>query len=109
MTDFLLGAALFLLVTVATGLVRVVLGPHPADKMMAAQLLSSGGIAVLLLVGVALDLTGAVDVALVVALLAAFAAVAFVKGTSVSGAGDPEMLPPDTLDGRVTPAVEDEP
>ncbi len=97
MSEFLLGAAFFLLITVAGGLVRVVLGPDQADKMMAAQLLSSGGIAILLIVGVGLQLEGAIDVALVVALLAAFAAVAFVKGTSQAGTGDPEAVGVDQL------------
>ena len=45
---------------------------------MAAQLLCTGGIAVLLLISAATDLAGVVDVALVLALLGAFASVAFV-------------------------------
>ena len=37
------------LAMVALGLVRILRGPDDADRMMAAQLLGSGGIAVLLL------------------------------------------------------------
>ena len=47
--------------------------------MMAAQLLGTGGIAALLLLAAATALPAAVDVALTLALLAAFAAVAFVN------------------------------
>jgi multicomponent Na+:H+ antiporter subunit F len=80
MAEFLLAAALFILVVVALGLVRVLSGPRDVDRMMAAQLLGTGGIAVLLLLGVATALPGAVDVALTLAVLAAFAAVMFVQG-----------------------------
>ncbi|WP_135467292.1 monovalent cation/H+ antiporter complex subunit F [Crenalkalicoccus roseus] len=90
MAEFLVVAAAFVLLTVGAGLVRILHGPAEADRMMAAQLLGSGGIAVLLLLAVAMERPAAVDVALVLALLAAFAAVAFVKGRSPSGAGDPE-------------------
>ena len=46
---------------------------------MAAQLLGTGGIAALLLLAEATGVPAAVDVALVLALLAAFVSVAFVK------------------------------
>jgi multicomponent Na+:H+ antiporter subunit F len=80
MTTFLLGAAGFVLATVALGLVRILRGPGDADRMMAAQLLGTGGIAVLVLIGSATGMSAAVDVALTLALLAAFASIAFVKG-----------------------------
>jgi multicomponent Na+:H+ antiporter subunit F len=79
MADFLLAAAAFVLAMVALGLVRIVRGPSPADRMMAAQLLGTGGVAVLLLLAQAVPMQGVVDVALVLALLAAFVSVAFVK------------------------------
>ena len=47
--------------------------------MMAAQLLGSGGIAALLLGGAATGNGSVVDVSLTLALLAAFASIAFVK------------------------------
>ena len=47
--------------------------------MMAAQLLGTGGIAALLLLGAATGVDAVADVALILALLAAFAAIAFVK------------------------------
>lgn len=79
MNDFMLGTATFILVMVALGLFRVLRGPAAADRMMAAQLLGTGGIAVVLLLGAATGEAAAVDVALTLALLAAFAAFAFVK------------------------------
>ena len=79
MTEFLLGMAVLVLVLTALGLLRVLRGPGDADRMMAAQLLGTGGIAVLLLLGAASGRAEAVDVALILALLAAFASIAFVK------------------------------
>ena len=78
MREVLLCAAGFVLAMVALGLVRILRGPGAADRMMAAQLLGSGGIAVLLLAEGG-GLAAAIDVALTLSLLAAFTAVAFVK------------------------------
>ena len=79
MVEFLLSAAAFVLLMVALGLLRVARGPGYADRMMAAQLLGTGGIGALLLVGAAVGEPAVVDVALTLALLAAFASIAFVK------------------------------
>jgi multicomponent Na+:H+ antiporter subunit F len=79
MTDFLLAAAVFILFMVAIGLVRILYGPLDADRTMAAQLFGSGGIASLLLVASATHAPGVEDVAMGLALLAAFASVAFVN------------------------------
>lgn len=84
MSTFLLAAAGFILFMVALGLVRILRGPGDADRMMAAQLLGTGGIAVLLLVAEASGMPGAADVALTLALLTAFASVAFVKTAAKS-------------------------
>lgn len=78
--DFLLGAALFVLATVALGLIRILRGPGDLDRMMAAQLLGTGGVAALLLLGVATEVNAITDLALVLALLAAFASVALAAG-----------------------------
>jgi multicomponent Na+:H+ antiporter subunit F len=84
MPDFLLVAATFILAMVALGLLRIVRGPAAADRMMAAQLLGSGGVAISLLFSVATANPSIVDVALLLALLAAFASVAFVRDAPVS-------------------------
>jgi multicomponent Na+:H+ antiporter subunit F len=70
MTEFLTGALGFILAMLALGLVRVLRGPNDADRMMAAQLIGTGGIAALLLLGAVTDAPAAVDVALTIALLA---------------------------------------
>jgi multicomponent Na+:H+ antiporter subunit F len=78
MTTALLLAAAVILLAALAGLYRALRGPAAADRMMAAQLLCSGGIGALLLVAAATGMAGVVDVALVLALLGAFASVAFV-------------------------------
>jgi multicomponent Na+:H+ antiporter subunit F len=79
MAEFLLAAAAVVVLLVALGLWRILRGPGDADRMMAAQLLGSGGIAAVLLLGAATGVDATVDVALTLALLAAFASFAFVK------------------------------
>jgi multicomponent Na+:H+ antiporter subunit F len=79
MADFLLWMAAFVVLMVALGLVRVARGPGRAERMMAAQLLGTGAIGALLLFGAATGEAAVVDVALTLALLSAFAAIAFVK------------------------------
>ena len=88
MTEFLIASALVVLVLVCLGLARIVWGPSEADRMMAAQLLGSGGVSVLVLLSAATDTPAIVDVALMLALLAAFALVAFVVNAA--------PVPPDT-------------
>jgi multicomponent Na+:H+ antiporter subunit F len=82
MAEFLTGAVGFVLLTVAVGLLRILRGPGNADRMMAAQLLGTGGIAALLLLAGATGSAASVDVALSLALLAAFASVAFVRSAA---------------------------
>lgn len=86
MDEFLLGTAGFLLVMVALGWVRILRGPTRAERVMAAQLFGTGGIAALLLLGAATGIPGVVDVALVLAVLAVFASIAFVKAGTGEGA-----------------------
>ena len=93
MADFLLATAGAILFTVAVGLVRILGGPGDADRMMAAQLIGTGGIGSLLLIAAATGGHGVEDVALGLALLAAFASAAFVN--SAASTEDP-----DAGDGR---------
>jgi multicomponent Na+:H+ antiporter subunit F len=71
--------ALFLLLTVLGGLLRVWLGPTAADRMLAAQLFGTSGTAIALLLAEALDRPALRDVALIYSLLAAVAISTFVK------------------------------
>jgi multicomponent Na+:H+ antiporter subunit F len=79
MLYFFLAAAGFVLVMVALGLARIFRGPSNADRMMAAQLFGTGGI----------GRPGALDVSLTLALLTAFASVAFVRFDTRPDADDP--------------------
>jgi multicomponent Na+:H+ antiporter subunit F len=91
MADFLLWMAAFLVLMVALGLVRVARGPGRAERMMAAQLLGTGAIGALMLFGAATGEAAIFDVALTLALLSAFASIAFVKFAveqDGQGAGD---------------------
>ena len=74
-----LAIALVLLITMAAGLVRVIIGPSPADRMMAAQLLGTSGITVLLLLAATLGIPALIDVGLIFALLAAVSVAAFTR------------------------------
>jgi multicomponent Na+:H+ antiporter subunit F len=89
--DFLFSVALIVLATVALGLFRIFCGPAEGDRMMAVQLLGSGGVAVLLLMAVATATPSMVDVALIVALLATFASIAFVRGAAAPGTEPPKI------------------
>lgn len=94
MHSFLLGATAFVLAMVALGLVCVLRGPGNVDRMMAAQLFGTGGIAAFLLLGAATaDIGAVIDVALILALLAGFAAIAFVKAGSAAEPSDAEDRP----------------
>jgi len=86
--DFLTASAILVLAIVAVGLIRVLRGPTTADRIMAAQLLGTGGVAALLLLVQARPVASIVDVALVLALLAAFVSVAFVKSADPAREGD---------------------
>jgi multicomponent Na+:H+ antiporter subunit F len=90
MTSFLFGAAGLVLAMVAFGLFVILRRPAEADQMMAGQLLGTGGVAILLLLAVATETSSIVDVALMLALLAAFAAVAFVRSASGSVSEAPQ-------------------
>lgn len=86
MTDGLLGIiALVIFVAMVAGLGRAVRGPTAADRMLAVLLFGTSSVAMLVLLAPALDVPAAVDVALVFALLAAVAGVAFAMRTGRTG------------------------
>ena len=99
MTFWLHLIILGLLGSLAGALWRVWVGPAQADRMMAAQLIGTTGIGVLVLLAVLQD-WAALTVALALALLAAMAAIGFVKAASSDGAGDPEECAPGPTDAR---------
>lgn len=79
MNGFLFALAVFLLANLTAGLIRIMRGPTAADRMLAAQLFSTTGIAIMLLLAEATALPAAQDTALIVAVLALLAGLAFVR------------------------------
>jgi multicomponent Na+:H+ antiporter subunit F len=79
MNGFILGVALFLLLNIVAGLLRVSAGPTSPDRMLAAQLFGTTGAAILLLLAQCLSISSLRDVALVLALLASISTVVFVR------------------------------
>ena len=71
--------SLFLLLNLGAGMWRVLRGPTAADRMLAVQLFGTTAVALLLLLAQATGGAALRDVALVIALLAAVTAVAFVR------------------------------
>lgn len=79
MANVFLFAALFLILLLVLGILRVLRGPTNADRLMATQLFGTQAVAILLLLGGANMAESFVDVALVFSLLAAVTTVAFVR------------------------------
>lgn len=77
METLLWALAIFLLLNIFAGLVRVLRGPTAEDRMAAAMLFGTTGVALLIVVAQALDQPSIRDVALVFVLLAAAVAVVF--------------------------------
>jgi multicomponent Na+:H+ antiporter subunit F len=86
MDTFHLAIAVFLLLNLAAGLLRVMRGPTAADRMLAAQLLGSTGVAILLLLAHVYATPALRDAALLLALLAVLAVVTFVHRTGRAAA-----------------------
>jgi multicomponent Na+:H+ antiporter subunit G len=85
MASFLYAAAGLVLAMTVLGLVRILCGPGNADRMAAAQFNGTCRVAILVLVATASKFQAIVDVALLLALLAAFASVAFVRDVGAQG------------------------
>ena len=71
--------AFLLLMAIATGMIRILKGPTAADRMMAAQLFGTCGVAILLLLAEGTDNKVLLDIALIFALFAALATMTFVR------------------------------
>lgn len=79
MTEFLFLAAVTLAISLALGLIRVFKGPSIEDRMMSVQLVGTTGVGLLLILGNLLNMPSSVDVALVLALLAAVSVAALTR------------------------------
>ena len=71
--------ALVLLLSIAAGMLRIFLGPTAADRMMAAQLFGTCGIAILLVLSKGMQNDALLDIALIFALLAVVATMTFIR------------------------------
>jgi multicomponent Na+:H+ antiporter subunit F len=74
-----MGLAALIITTAFLGILRIQLGPSGADRMLAAMLFGTTGVALALVLAEAAGYAGGRDIALVFALLGAITAVAFVK------------------------------
>jgi multicomponent Na+:H+ antiporter subunit F len=74
-----LAVAFFLLVNLVVALIAAARGPTMADRMLMAMLFGTTGTAVLVLLAAAGGGSALVDVALVLAMLAAIGGIAFAK------------------------------
>jgi len=82
MESMYLAASLFLLLNLVIGLARVYRGPGAADRMLGALLFGSTTVAALLLLAHGGGHPALIKVALVFVMLAAMAAIAFVRLSS---------------------------
>lgn len=79
MNDIALTVALFLLGNLVIALLAAARGPTAADRMLMALLFGSTGTGILVLLAKAMQQPALVDVALVLALLAAIGGIAFAR------------------------------
>ena len=77
MSELFALSTLGLMLTLLLGLLRVLHGPDAGDRMLATQLIGTAGVGILLLLSQVFEQPALIDVALVLALLAAVAAAAF--------------------------------
>jgi len=80
--------ALFLLGNLAVAIYATAGGRTAADRMLVALLFGSTGVGILALLSVAVGATGLIDVALVLALLAAVTGIAFARRAWVEEQAD---------------------
>ena len=79
---WLLMALLLLLASLVLGMVRALKGSSLEDRLLSILLLGTGGVAVLLLLSVSMQLPALLDVGLVLVLLAAVTAAAMTRRES---------------------------
>ena len=79
MTLFLTLALIVLILSLCIGLIRIFLGPTLEDRIMSVQLMGTTGVGILLILGLLLDMPASIDIALVLAMLAAISVVALTR------------------------------
>ena len=81
----LIAVAVVLLLTLIAGLARILTGPARGDRMLAAQLFGTTGVAILLILADALAMPALRNVALAFVLLALVNAAVFVQTANEAG------------------------
>lgn len=84
MTAVLYAVALVLAASTGLGLLRVILGPTPADRISATLMLGTAGVGLLVVLSAATGVAALRNVALVLVVLAALLVVAF-AGPAATG------------------------
>jgi multicomponent Na+:H+ antiporter subunit F len=79
LTIALLFALIILLLSLFIGLIRAWLGPSTEDRFSAVLLIGTGGVAILMILAIVLQIPALYDVALVLALLAVVGTVALTQ------------------------------
>lgn len=79
MSIFLLITTLVLVLTLLAGLYRAAIGPSLEDRLTSVLLLGTGGVALLFILAAVTGSSALIDVALVLALLAAVASAAMTR------------------------------
>ncbi|MFT6310067.1 MAG: multicomponent Na+:H+ antiporter subunit F [Porticoccus sp.] len=79
MIEYLSVIAGMLILVLLVGLGRILLGPSPADRMLAFQLFGTVGASILTLLAIIQDQSALINVALVLALLAPLTLITFIR------------------------------
>ena len=79
MSELLMVAGMLLGFNLALSLLAMLRQPTASDRMLSAQLLGTNGVGLMLLLGLSREQPGLIDVALVLALLAAVVVIAFTQ------------------------------
>jgi multicomponent Na+:H+ antiporter subunit F len=82
MTNFLTLVLLVLVLSLCVGLIRIFRGPTLEDRIMSVQLMGTTGVGILLILGLLFDMPASIDIALVLAMLAAISVVALTRRES---------------------------
>ena len=86
-------ATLAIFLTLLLALIRIFRGPSAEDRLLGIQSFGTVGTAVVLLLTVLTDLPGLLDVALVMAMLAAVTVITYTRILPGAGDADPEERP----------------
>ena len=79
MTLFLIITSIVLIISLCIGLIRIFRGPTLEDRIMSVQLMGTTGVGILLILGLLLDMPASIDIALVLAMLAAISVAALTR------------------------------